>query len=175
MRGHLQNGLPGEVAEHSLSVSRIQHPVSSIPLPHSSTIPLFLISFSAFTALSARDRLLAFSFPFRYHAFQVFGPETALRFRRRETRRPHIGHMQSPISQFPGHGALSSVRLGVSLVIGFSSRLHALCSLLYAALYTGHGAFSLPAFGLAEIKGIAKGKGARHQMKTLRSQIVISS
>jgi hypothetical protein len=34
--------------------------------------------------------------------------------------------MQSPISQFPGHGALSSVGLRVSPIVGFRSGLHAL-------------------------------------------------
>jgi len=58
MRGHLQNGLPGEVGEHSLSVSRIQHPVTSIqhtrsflpilPLFHYSSIPGAILLYSVF-------------------------------------------------------------------------------------------------------------------------------
>ena len=44
---------------------------------------------------------------FEYDVSTVFGPETALRFRRRETRRPCINTIQSPISLFAGRGALS--------------------------------------------------------------------
>ena len=58
-------------------------------------------------------------------------PETALRFRRREARRPHIEHMQGPISISVEHGALSFA--------GFTREV---------------------------IRGIEKGNGARHRMKT---------
>jgi len=37
----------------------------------------------------------------------LFDPETALRSRRRETRRPRIKQIEGPISPRKGHGALS--------------------------------------------------------------------